>query len=399
MEGKHEDILKAITESFKRATAITSTPSQGAKSSEYVENQSGEQGMLDWGGPMGNPLDTVAPPIQLFNPAFAYFSSKAFDPEYSIPRDIVLNVHNLMCQFAGIYPNEDARRYHITPSLQKAINHPLTFVCNSDGTTPDVLALSSCGALAVYLAVVKGKNEFRPGMSDPSVQAALSFQRILSRKENNELCLRCCCPAFIIAHAGPWLTIMGGIIVNLSKGRSAHSAAAQEAKTIEDSPKDILIKFVTSYGADAHQKMASTGFAPQLLYYGPINVTPDMPSYGDLRMVVMEYVKGLTLEDALKQGKVSPDFKADLRRAFEQLHTAGYVFGNLQQRNVMVTREGTSTAQLINFDWAGKEGEVKYPLLISRSVDWPEGVRGLEYIREEHDLAMLDSLMQHCPQC
>lgn len=86
-------------------------------------------------------------------------------------------------------------------------------------------------------------------------------------------------------------------------------------------------------------------------------------------MVVMKYVKGLTFEDALKQENVSPTFKTDLHQAFEHLHNAGYVFGDLHHPNVIVMPERTSTAQLINFDWAGKEGEVMYPVLISSSID------------------------------
>ena len=165
------------------------------------------------------------------------------------------------------------------------------------------------------------------------------------------------------------------------------------AKTIEASPRYIVVKFVTSYGVDAHRNMASAGFAPQLLYCGNIDVDAGMPSYGDLRMVVMEYVKGLTFEEASKQETVFTRFKADLRRAFEQLHGAGYVFGDLRQPNVIVIPEGTtSTAQLIDFDWAGKAGEVKYPVFISSSIDWPAGVQGLAPIQKEHDLAMLDLL-------
>ena len=91
--------------------------------------------------------------------------------------------------------------------------------------------------------------------------------------------------------------------------------------------------------------MASTDFAPRLLYYGLINVTPDIPSYGD----------------------------------------------HLRQRNVIVAPEGRSMAQLINFDWVRKEDKDKHLLSVSSSVDWPEGVQGLAYTQKEHDLAMLDS--------
>ncbi|KAF8547952.1 hypothetical protein OG21DRAFT_1567390 [Imleria badia] len=139
----------------------------------------------------------------------------------------------------------------------------------------------------------------------------------------------------------------------------------------------------------AHREMESTGFAPKFLYCGPINVTSDMPSYSDLRMVVMQFVEGLTLEEAVKRNEVPPSLKDDLSRAIKQLHDADYVFGDLRPPNVIVTPEGTSTVRLIDFEWAGQYDEVKDPVSISRSIKWPEGVQGLKPIRKEHDLVML----------
>ena len=168
------------------------------------------------------------------------------------------------------------------------------------------------------------------------------------------------------------------------------------AWTIEEVSKDIIIKYVTSYGANAHQHMASKGFAPRLLYYGRINVMPEMPSYGDLCMVVMEHVKGSTLHEVLDHKTPIPSgFKSDLERAFKHLHGAGYVFGDLRKPNIMVLPEGTpgSTAQLIDFDWSGIEGKVKYPVSISITIPWANGVEGLAYIEKEHDEAMLKSLI------
>ena len=125
----------------------------------------------------------MAPPIQLFNPAFAFFSSKAFDPNYDVPDDFVLHVRDLVVQFALIYPNEDARQHDLRPFVQKAIGRPLVVVNNSDRTVPDVAVLSSCGELTVYLVIGEEKNEFGDGGSDPSTQAAFSFLRMLSQKE------------------------------------------------------------------------------------------------------------------------------------------------------------------------------------------------------------------------
>lgn len=163
------------------------------------------------------------------------------------------------------------------------------------------------------------------------------------------------------------------------------------AKTVGDNPKDIVVKFVTSYGVDAHREMALAGLAPKLLYYGRIDVERGVLSYGDLRMVVMEHVDGLTLNKALELGKVPQNFQSDLRKVFQHLHDAGYVYGDLRQPNVMITREGK--VQLIDFDWAGRDGKVKYPIAISTSIDWPAGVQGLTFIHKEHDNAMLDALL------
>lgn len=43
---------------------------------------------------------------------------------------------------------------------------------------------------------------------------------------------------------------------------------------------------------------------------------------------------------------------------------------------MMVVMVTTSTVQVIDFDWAGEEVGVMYPVLISSSIDWQEGHKG-----------------------
>ncbi|KAG8213574.1 hypothetical protein J3R82DRAFT_10230 [Butyriboletus roseoflavus] len=303
-----------------------------------------------------------------------------------------------MSQFALIYFSKEDRQHNLTNLLATAIGHPLNIIVSDDENALDEFHAKGyqCTCHLVVSAYI------------------LPTEGLLTR---------CCCPTFIIAHAGPWLTIMGGIItakcvvqrltdllwlpvhsnldnnqyyriarifytlresiqrldlfyktikavtpLNISARQirvhprfcptpntyrykntlvkfpyrapleQSDSCVTYRASTIEDKPRDIFVKFVTgpSYGEDAHEKMASLGFAPQLLYR----------------------------------------FQDDLSRAFEELHAAGYVFGDLRESNVIVTSglEGTSTAQLIDFDWAGKEGEVKYPISIPSSANWPAGL-------------------------
>lgn len=156
------------------------------------------------------------------------------------------------------------------------------------------------------------------------------------------------------------------------------------AKTVAAEPINVVVKFVSKYGDDVHSAMAAAGFAPKLLYYGPINIASHMPSYGRLRMVVMEYVDGTTAYSALK---LPENFHQDLTKAIDYCHTKGFVFGDLRKPNIMITQG--SKVQLIDFDWAGREGEVRYPISISPSIAWPKGVRGNGYILKQHDLEML----------
>jgi hypothetical protein len=54
------------------------------------------------------------------------------------------------------------------------------------------------------------------------------------------------------------------------------------------------------------------------------------------------------------------------------------VFGDLCLPNVMIRRYGK--VKLIYFDWAGEEGQAKYPSLIAK-IAWPEGVEALAVMR------------------
>lgn len=150
-----------------------------------------------------------------------------------------------------------------------------------------------------------------------------------------------------------------------------------------------MVKFVTTYGVDAHKTLADASFAPKLHYFGPIGTDENAVLLGNLKMVVMDYIEGLTLSDALKQHKVPPSFVTHLRQAIAQLHGAGLVFGDLRAPNIMVTPNDKVTVRLIDFDWAGKDGEVVYPVSISSQIDWPTGVEGLMPIERRHDLSNL----------
>ena len=164
------------------------------------------------------------------------------------------------------------------------------------------------------------------------------------------------------------------------------------AKTFEASPKSIVVKFVERYGVAAHKLLEKTDAAPQLLYYGNIGVSDDDPTYGHLRMVVMEYLDGMTANHAQKLDQLPPTFLEDVQKILSQLHDNDLVFGDLRGANIMITRN--NKVKFVDFDWAGKEGVACYPLLLSQQIRWPEGVgEGLAVMKKQHDLDMLKRLV------
>jgi serine/threonine protein kinase len=165
------------------------------------------------------------------------------------------------------------------------------------------------------------------------------------------------------------------------------------ARTNTDTPKQVVVKFVERYGEEAHRLLAKENLAPQLFYYGKIGVLEGDPSYGYLRMVVMEPIDGETLDMA---NQIPPTLMDQIRHALDILHDQGYVFGDLRPQNIMITTNGQ--VELIDFDWAGIHKESRYPLLISPSLKWPDGVEALSIMETQHDDVMFTRLLPVEPQ-
>ncbi|KAI6123372.1 hypothetical protein EDD16DRAFT_177805 [Pisolithus croceorrhizus] len=113
-------------------------------------------------------------------------------------------------------------------------------------------------------------------------------------------------------------------------------------------------------------------------------------------MVVMDYIEGLMLCDALERQEVPANFLAHLHQAGAHLHGAGFVLGDLRQPNIIVTPDDEIIVRLIDFDWAGKDGEVPYPITISPDILLPEGVAELMPIEKQHDLSNLACIIDLC---
>ena len=67
----------------------------------------------------------------------------------------------------------------------------------------------------------------------------------------------------------------------------------------------------------------------------------------------MEKIQGLKLNFP-----VSDIVKKDLKEAIDEMHAADYVHGDLRPQNVLVVN---NTIRVLDFDWAGQTGVVRYP--------------------------------------
>ena len=114
------------------------------------------------------------------------------------------------------------------------------------------------------------------------------------------------------------------------------------------------------YGKEVHLWCAGKGIAPELMGF---EVLP-----GGWHMVVMEYLdKAWALFDDDKVKGIK-GVKERFAIAIVELHEAGMVHGDIREANVMV-KEGGEVFKLVDFDWAGICGEVRYPRHINKAVE------------------------------
>ncbi|KAK0487202.1 hypothetical protein IW261DRAFT_1589645 [Armillaria novae-zelandiae] len=133
------------------------------------------------------------------------------------------------------------------------------------------------------------------------------------------------------------------------------------AEIIPDRTK-IIVKFVQTYGVEAHKLLAQHHLAPHLLSCEHLG--EDGAGYGALKMVVMGYVEGEAATEMFN-GALAPEVFNDLERALNIIHGEDLVFGDLGKPNIMIVPRpnGDDTVRLIDFDWVGKENEARYPIL------------------------------------
>ena len=108
-------------------------------------------------------------------------------------------------------------------------------------------------------------------------------------------------------------------------------------------------------------------------------------------MVVMELLEGAV---TWQSSMLLTTDKILLQEAIKKLHGAVWVHGDIRGNNVLlVLYSNGSRLFLVDFDWAGRSGEARYPYFMSREVAWPPGASDGELIALEHDVHMINLLV------
>jgi len=156
-------------------------------------------------------------------------------------------------------------------------------------------------------------------------------------------------------------------------------------KTSDGSKK--CIKFTRSYSKDVH--LACSTYAPTLRGFEIIA--------GRWYLVVMDVVdldvyKPYSNRSMNISSGSFPDvgvLRPQVEKVIKSLHSKGLVHGDVRDTNLLVRTDGECGFVLIDFDWAGKEGEARYPMNVNRNnIRRPEGARDGLPIKQKHDLEM-----------
>jgi len=144
------------------------------------------------------------------------------------------------------------------------------------------------------------------------------------------------------------------------------------AEATSDSTASIMcvVKFTERYGKNAHETMEKIHMAAELLYCAWED------SVG-LFVVITKYYKcdlAAPLSDEVLQ---------QLENGLRTLHDQKLVHGDLRRPNILTDEEGC--VKLIDFEWSGEAGVVRYPPLLNPKIPWPEGVKAGNPIQMEHD--------------
>ena len=119
------------------------------------------------------PRMSVAPPVQLFHPAFGHFLDSV-ESKPALSNDIIHQTVEYMKATSVIHESEETCQRVLTPVLCAILDVNIQMILNEDKTNLDGIVEARKNMLHFLIFLQEDKNEFGDGSSDPSMQAGLS---------------------------------------------------------------------------------------------------------------------------------------------------------------------------------------------------------------------------------
>ncbi|KAK7027272.1 hypothetical protein VNI00_015361 [Paramarasmius palmivorus] len=358
--NEEDDIIRELEKQFlKYITAVAKgqTPSVAAKSANYQKNQNSSTTILLDGRFTESGDMTTALPVELYHPAFATFLFHATDCNVKIPVDVLRKTAELMRHLSLIVGSEAKRDDTYRTLLADILGTPIDTIVNPDKASSDFVSLHST-PLGASAAPHLGKIETEIGTSgsDPSIQASFSYASKLKKPEKpkqtrgNYIAPRFC-PSITSYVDSSNATINFRYVKPLEREHTCVTFLA-EILNGDLEGQHVVVKFVREYGVEAHRWMASHGFAPELIYHGPLETR-----YRGLALVVMEHVRGSTLHKRFHSTGLSQEVRDAVRTGLDKLAENNFVFGDLRTPNIMLADADEDVPvvkrlRFIDFDWA-----------------------------------------------
>ncbi|KAG5718504.1 hypothetical protein E4T56_gene15364 [Termitomyces sp. T112] len=154
--------------------------------------------------------------------------------------------------------------------------------------------------------------------------------------------------------------------------------------------RECIVKFTQhEYSADAHNLLVMHQMAPKL------QKIIEIP--GGWKVVIMDQSKYHILHRYPLSKELQAKVKNKVKRIVRTLHQNGFVHGDIRAANLLIDPTSLNSddvqVHLIDFDWGGRAGEVRYPIgLNCETVIRPKEVQGGKLILETHDIEMISYL-------
>ncbi|CAE6373097.1 unnamed protein product [Rhizoctonia solani] len=208
--SEREDQVSDIISRFKKSrieyfSSLNDSSAAAANPNRFAEQQWGKNYMLN-----GRPHTHTGPPIILYHPVFGNFLTNLKSSNQLSPK-FYDSIFEYFWASQRIYHAEAGSRASNRDENTRTILEDLLgklWRATEDGPNPDAVATGSNGGACLFIEM---KDEIGTGGGDPSIQTAYSYSRFW---RNSQLKDRCCCPSILIAIAGPWMCVLGAVLLD-----------------------------------------------------------------------------------------------------------------------------------------------------------------------------------------